>query len=498
MAMPASPIARASSHSLSPKSATTAAASPKYPKAHAPTTERLMSVLMSTTRLRSDPTAFTAMGGRPTTTATSATYLSPRASSLTAEKSERNRHTHATCVGHGGSEPFGNVFSRQLAILARSVFFSYGATFATSTTVSAFCRASDRARLAWSLASFSASTSCDGVAVLEACSTSTVFVGTITFTERTPGRLSRMLWISGTSLGQQMPSTFRRVCVDASSPPACSAATKSATAFWLIGLSSDDTGSPDGCRAPETARGMYLPPPNPDSPPAVALALAPFAASPSRKRTTSSPPWSTTVALLPCPGPPAQLAPQSETASSTMCSRRPFTTKSRWSPWRTPSACARIRNARASSGSAGKPSAVTCASVNATPRSFAARDVSTGTTAGTQPPSGARTTSWPSMRNASRPPGPAEAEAESDLAPEGAIRNTVGSRQMPCSSHGDAVPHAEHASFPLFNRSPPPGGDDIAPRDAQCGWGGQTRAEGLAKITKADVGKPHLFRLWDF
>ena len=171
---------------------------------------------------------------------------------------------------------------------------------------------------------------------------------------------------------------------------------------------------------------MYLPPPN--SPPEVEAPALAAGATPSRARTMLSPPWSTTAALLPCPRPPAQLLPQSDVASSTMCSRRPFTTKSRWSPWRTASACARINHARASPGSAGKPSAVTCASVNATPWSFAARDVSTGTTAGTQRRRGRapRATLDEERLDIVRAP---EADAESD-APGRAIRNTVGSRQM--------------------------------------------------------------------
>jgi hypothetical protein len=71
---------------------------------------------------------------------------------------------------------------------------------------------------ACSLAAFRASTSDAGVAIEAACSTMTVLVGTITFTERTPGRFSRTPRISGSSLEQQIPRTFMRVCAEASSP----------------------------------------------------------------------------------------------------------------------------------------------------------------------------------------------------------------------------------------------------------------------------------------
>ena len=48
-------------------------------------------------------------------------------------------------------------------------------------------------------------------AALAACSTKTVLVGTMTFTSRMPGFLSRMEWMSGTSLGQHMPCTLSLV-----------------------------------------------------------------------------------------------------------------------------------------------------------------------------------------------------------------------------------------------------------------------------------------------
>ena len=61
------------------------------------------------------------------------------------------------------------------------------------------------ARDACSRAALRASTMESAGAALAACSTNTVFVGTMTFTPRMPGFLSRMEWISGTSLGQHMP-----------------------------------------------------------------------------------------------------------------------------------------------------------------------------------------------------------------------------------------------------------------------------------------------------
>ena len=213
------------------------------------------------------------------------------------------------------------------------------------------------------------------------------------------------------------------------------------------------------------ASGMYRPPPN--SRPLVDAPFNAFCPSvPIRFRTTSKPPWSTTAAPRACPGPPAQSAPQSETASSPICTNRLLTMKSKWSPCLTASVSWPIKNSRASSGSEGKPSAWTCSSLNATPLSRNWRDVSTGNTAVSQPPLGERTTSWPSMRNTSLEPAPGVGPPP-DLRFASRTRKTVGSKCMPCSVHGlGLVPHTSHASSPPTHPLPcatPYASDDIAP-----------------------------------
>ena len=187
---------------------------------------------------------------------------------------------------------------------------------------------------------------------MAACSTKTVLVGTMTFTARMPGLLSRMEWMSGTSLGQHMPCTLSLVCVDGSAPPRCSESTARTIASGEVMSILEPPSLPLLSAGVLRTSGMYLAPPS--DPPALLL-------------TTFTAPWSTTPGAHPWLHvssslhlrlhSSAQSSPQSSALSSslpvtTWMSLSP-TTKSTWLPWGIVSTRCRKRNALASSGSDG-------------------------------------------------------------------------------------------------------------------------------------------------
>mmetsp|Transcript_15046 Transcript_15046/g.58870 ORF Transcript_15046/g.58870 Transcript_15046/m.58870 type:complete len:279 (-) Transcript_15046:353-1189(-) len=247
------------------------------------------------------------------------------------------------------------------------------------------------ARDACSRAALSASTIESAGAALAACSTRTVLVGTMTFTARMPGFLSRMEWMSGTSLGQHMPCTLSLVCVDGSAPPRCSESTANTIASGEV-MSILDPSSPwsPAIIGVLRTRGMYL---APSAPPALLLATftAPWSTTPGVH------PWWWSSSLHVRLHSSAQSPPQCSSAPVTTWMSLSPTTKSTWLPWGIVSTRCRKRNALACSGSDGICIASSSSGVSSW-NELALSLLCAGMDMGRQVPSSDLTTSWPSMR----------------------------------------------------------------------------------------------------